>query len=434
MNILIIENTWMGDTGYGFFDKLLLNTFTILPTLYARKIAAITPKIHTVKIINERNKLIDFSKKYDLVNINYTTSTAKRAYEIAEEFRKKGITVVLSGVHASLMPEEAKKHADSVLLGWGELNWLDLLNDYEENKLKQEYKHKKYDENTKIPPINIKLPAFVISGVIEATRGCPYKCDFCPETHITEGSQFYKRPVHEVIDEIKNLPQKFFTFYDNSMTIDPKYVKELFRNMIGLNKKFSCNGNADVLANDIELVKLSKKAGCTSWLIGFESFSQQTLNDVNKITNRVDEFKKAVKNIHDNKMIVVGDFIFGFDSDKNEVFDETLTLIKKLGIDAADFNILTPLPGTPLYYKLEKENRILTKDWSKYTLKNPVFKPKNMTYEELILGVRKMYNEYYSSPNNIKRIFKSIRLGLLPFLLVSQRTFAAAMSHRKLFF
>ena len=226
MNILIIENTWMGDTGYGFFDKLLLNTFTILPTLYARKIAAITPKIHTVKIINERNKLIDFSKKYDLVNINYTTSTAKRAYEIAEEFRKKGITVVLSGVHASLMPEEAKKHADSVLLGWGELNWLDLLNDYEENKLKQEYKHKKYDENTKIPPINIKLPAFVISGAIEATRGCPYKCDFCPETHITEGSQFYKRPVHEVIDEIKNLPQKFFTFYGSFVNALPMLVPE----------------------------------------------------------------------------------------------------------------------------------------------------------------------------------------------------------------
>jgi bacteriochlorophyll C8 methyltransferase len=156
MNILIIENMWMGETKYGFFDKILLNAFTILPTLYARKIAAITPKKHTVKIINERNSLIDFSKKYDLVNINYTTSTAQRAYEIADKFKKKGITVVLSGIHASLMPKEAKEHADSILLGWGELNWLDLLNDYEKNKLKPEYKHKKYDKNTIIPPINIE--------------------------------------------------------------------------------------------------------------------------------------------------------------------------------------------------------------------------------------------------------------------------------------
>ena len=434
MNILIIENIWMGETKYGFFDKILLNAFTILPTLYARKIAAITPKKHTVKIINERNSLIDFYKKYDLVNINYTTSTAQRAYELADKFKKKGITVVLSGIHASLMPKEAKEHADSILLGWGELNWLDLLNDYEKNKLKPEYKHKKYDKNTIIPPINIELSTFVISGAIEATRGCPYKCDFCPESNITDGSQFYKRPVDEVIEEIKNLPQKFFTFYDTSMTIDTKYTKELFRNMIGLKKKFSCNGNADVLANDIEFVKLSKKAGCTSWLIGFESFSQQTLSSVNKITNKVEEYKKAVENIHSNNMIVVGDFMFGFDTDTKDVFDGTLMQINKLGIDAADFCILTPFPGTPIYDKLEKEKRILTKDWSQYTLKNPVFKPKNMTSAELLAGVRKMYCEYYSTPNNIKRIFKSMRLGVLPFLLVFQRTFAAAMSHRKLFF
>lgn len=434
MDILIIENVWMGETKYGFFDKLLLNAFTILPTLYARKIAAMTPDKHNVKVVNERNSVIDFSKKYDLVNINYTTSTADRAYEIADEFRKKGVTVVLSGIHASLMPDEAKEHADSILLGWGELNWLDLLNDFEKNMLKPIYVHKNYDKNMRIHPLNIKLPAFVISGAIEAIRGCPYKCDFCPESNITDGSQFYKRPVDEVIKEIKNLPQKFFTFYDASMTIDPEYTKELFRNMIGLKKKFSCNGNVDVLSNDIEFVKLSKKAGCTSWLIGFESFSEHALNSVNKLTNKVEEYRKAVENIHNNNMIAVGDFMFGFDTDTKDVFDDTLTEIKKLGVDAADFCILTPFPGTPLYNKLEKEKRILIKDWSQYNLKNPVFKPKNMTPEELLIGVRKMYYEYYSIPNNIIRIFKSMRLGFLPFLLVLQRTFAASMSHRKLFF
>jgi radical SAM superfamily enzyme YgiQ (UPF0313 family) len=434
MNILIVENIWMGETKYGFFDKLLLNSFTILPTLYARKIDAITPKKHTVEIVNERNDIIDFNRKYDLVNINYTTSTVKRAYEISDEFRKRGISVVLSGVHASLMPKEAKEHSDSILLGWGELNWLDLLNDYEKNKLKSVYMHKSYDKNTRLPPINIELPAFVISGAIEATRGCPFSCDFCPETSITGGSEFYKRPVDEVIEEIKNMPYKFFTFYDTSMTIDPNYSKELFRKMIGLKKKFSCNGNVDVLANDIELVKLSRKAGCRSWLIGFESFSQGTLNSVNKITNKVEEYKKAVENVHNNKMIVVGDFMFGFDSDTKDVFDETIKQINFLRIDAADFCILTPFPGTPIYNKFEKEERILTKDWTQYTLKNPVFEPKNMTPEELLKGVRKMYYEYYSASNNIKRIFRSIRLGMLPFLLVFQRTFSAAMSHRKLFF
>ena len=126
--------------------------------------------------------------------------------------------------------------------------------------------------------------------------------------------------------------------------------------------------------------------------------------------------------------------MFGFDTDTKDVFDETLKQINKLGIDAADFCILTPFPGTPVYDKLEKEKRILTKDWSQYNLKNPVFKPKNMTPEELLAGVRKMYYEYYSRSNNIRRIFRSMGLGMLAFLLVFQRTFAAAMSHRKLFF
>ena len=152
------------------------------------------------------------------------------------------------------------------------------------------------------------------------------------------------------------------------------------------------------------------------------------------LTMAEEEYKKAVENIHSNNMIVVGDFMFGFDTDTKDVFDDTLKQIKKLGVDAADFCILTPFPGTPIYNKLEKEKRILTKDWSQYNLKNPVFKPKNMTLEELLIGVRKMYYEYYSIPNNIKRIFKSMRLGFLPFLLVLQRTFAASMSHRKLFF
>jgi radical SAM superfamily enzyme YgiQ (UPF0313 family) len=433
MNILIIENMWMGETKYGFFDKALLNAFTILPTLYARKIAAITPKKHKVKVVNERSNIIDFSKKYDLVNINYTTSTAPRAYEIAEKFRRNKIPVALSGIHASLLPDEAKRHADSVLLGWGEKNWLELLKDLEDNKLKKEYTHKKY-ENVKIPPTNIDVSDFVISGAIEATRGCPYKCDFCPESNITGGAQFFKRPVDEVIEEIKNLPQKYFTFYDTSMTVDKAYSKDLFEKMIGLGKKFSCNGNIDVLANDLDFVKLSRKAGCVSWLVGFESFSQETLESVGKKTNRVEEYKKGVKNVHDNKMIIVGDFMFGFDTDTKEVFDETLKAIKKLEIDAADFCILTPFPGTPIYERLEKEGRILTKDWSKYTLKNPVFKPKNMTPEELLEGVRKMYYNYYSRQSNIIRIVKSMRLGILPFFLVFQRTFAAAMSHRKLFF
>lgn len=431
MNILIIENTWMGDINYGFLDKTLLTTFTILPTLYARKIAAITPKKHNVSVINERYSKIDFDKKYDIVNINYSTSTAPRAYEIAKKFREKGITVVLSGLHASALPEEAQKYADSILLGWGEINWLQLLEDYENNSLKPIYKPLKYDSSIHLPPTDVELPGFVISGAVEATRGCPYKCDFCPEVSISNNSIYYTRPIEDVIAEIKALPQKIFNFYDLSLTINQKYTKSLFEKMKNLHKHFSCNGNVDVLAHDTELVALSKKAGCVSWLVGFESFSQQTLDKAGKKSNKVEEYFQAVKNIHENGMAVVGSFMFGFDTDTLDVFDETLKMIKELKIDVVDFCILTPFPGTPIYNRFLKEGRILTKDWSKYN-GNVVFKPKNMTPEQLLQGVRKIYKDFYSTKYTTIRVSKSIKLGFYPFILILERNLAASMSHRRL--
>ena len=432
MKILIIENVWMGEAKYGFFDKTLLTTFSILPTLFARQIAAITPEKHSVTVLNERYKNINFDDSYDIININFTTSTAPRAYEIADTFRQKGVTVVLSGLHASGYPEEAKQHADSVLLGRGELNWLKLLDDFENNKLKQFYQPIKYDNSVKIPPTNVDLPGFVITGAIEATRGCPYRCEFCPEANIPGGSHFYSRPVDDVIAEIKSLPQKTLMFYDTSLTIDPNYTKSLFKKMKGLNKKFFCNGNSDVLANDIELVRLSKEAGCVAWLIGFESVSQTTLDEVGKKTNKVGEYNRAVKNIHENKMAVIGCFMFGFDTDIPDVFDKTLKTIKELEIDVADFCVLTPFPGTPLFDRLEKEKRILTKDWSKYTLKNVVFKPKTMSKDELTQGIGKMYLEFYSNYYTTKRVIKGLKLGIFPFFLILARNVIAKMNARNL--
>jgi len=432
MNILIIENVWMGNANYGFFDKTLLTAFSILPTLYARRIAAITPKKHSVSVINERYTKIDFDETYDMVHINFTTSTTPRAYEIADRFRKKNIPVVLSGLHASAIPEEAKQHADSVLLGSGELNWLKLIEDFKKNELKPFYQPVAYSESTNIPPTNIELPGFVISGAIEATRGCPYQCEFCRETNIPGGSYFYTRPVEDVISEIKSMPQKFLTFYDTSLTIKPDYAKSLFKQMKGLNKKISCNGNSDVLAHDKELMQLSKEAGCVSWLIGFESISQKTIDEMGKKTNNVKEYQQAVKNIHDNGMVAIGCFVFGFDTDIKEVFDDTLRVIKKLEIDVADFSVLTPFPGTPLFAKLDKEGRILSKDWSKYNMKNVVFEPRNMTPEELHKGVKRMYMEFYSTPYTVKRAVKSLRLGMYPFFLVLERNISANMNSRRL--
>ena len=432
MKILIIENFWLSERKLSLFEKLLLNTFSILPTLFARQLAAITPKKHIVKIVDERYSNINFDEKYDIVLINFNLSSIPRAYELANIFKGKKVLVVFSGWYPSVNPKDALAHANSVLIGKNEFAWLELLKDFENGKLKQIYGPKKFDNSIKIPPANIKIPGLVITGAIEATRGCPFKCEFCPESNLPGGEEFYKRPIDEVIDEIKSISQKTIIFYDNSMTIDVNYTKELFKKMIDLKKRFFCNGNSNSLANDLELVKLSKKAGCISWLIGFESVSQETIDYIGKTSNKVKEYKKAVENIHNNNMAVIGSFMFGFDTDKIEVFEQTLKMINELKIDVADFCILTPFPGTPIYEKFEEEKRILTKDWSKYTMKNVVFKPKNMSPEELLFGVKKLYKNYYSTPNTLKRIIRGLNLGIYPVFLVIVRNAIANMNSRRI--
>jgi len=234
-----------------------------------------------------------------------------------------------------------------------------------------------------------------------------------------------------VIHEIKEIPQKTIIFYDNSLTINPNYTKQLFKEMKKLGKKFFCNGNVDTLANDIELVKLSKQAGCIAWLIGFESISQKTIDQTGKKTNKIEIYEKAIKNIHKNKMAVIGDFMFGFDNDTKDVFNSTLDTIKKMKIDIADFSILTPFPDTPIYNILKKENRIITDDWSKYNMHDVVFKTKNMTSEELRNGVKNMYNNFYSNNYTINRIVRSIKLGFYPFFLVLFRNIITTIGTKK---
>jgi radical SAM superfamily enzyme YgiQ (UPF0313 family) len=328
------------------------------------------------------------------------------------------------------MPEEAKQHADSVLIGRPDLSWLIALQDIEKKKLKPFYQEPPFDDSVRLPPLTISLPGFVATGALEATRGCPYHCEFCTETNIPGGSQYYERPVDDVIAELKTIPQKTLMFYDSSLTIHPEYTKTLFKKMRGAHKKFFCNGNADVLARDPELVHLSKEAGCVAWLIGFESVFQQTLDAIGKKTNLADDYAQAVKNIHRYGMVVIGCFMFGFDTDTPEVFEKTLQIIKELEIDVADFSILTPFPGTPFYKKLEAEGRILTKNWKYYNMGNVVFSPKQMNPEQLHNGVRMMYDAFYA-PYALKRIVRSLRWGVYPFVVMFARNMVAMMSRRR---
>jgi len=395
--------------------KLSLAIFTY-PLFTLQQVAGTTPKKHTVTIVDERYQTLKFDKKYDVVGISCLTYLAARAYKIADEFRKRGSIVVIGGDHASVMPEEAKQYADAVVVGEAEASWSRLLEDIENGELKPYYKQTKAVDAQSIPPANREAGSNrPIVAALEASRGCPVGCEFCAVSHRVGGNVLRMRPVSDVIDEIKSIKNKFLFFFSPSMTANPAYSKSLFKEMIGLNKRFTCYGNANVLGRDEELLQVASEAGCHYWLVGFESISQDTINSIGKKTNKVQDYERTVQKIHQYNMKILGNFVFGFDGDTPAVFDDTLRLAERIKLDLAQFSVLTPFPGTPLFHRLEKEGRILTKDWSKYTEADVVFEPKHMTAEELVQGGMKCYREFYSMPNILKRVITNKNINLLFF-------------------
>ncbi|MCD6469127.1 MAG: B12-binding domain-containing radical SAM protein [Thermoplasmata archaeon] len=385
MRILLISPTFE-EHNKKFYDEIL-KTFAInWPSITLQYLKSLTPKQHDVEIVDERYETIDFEEKWDLVGISFFTATAPRAYEIADRFREKGIKVVLGGYHASALPDEAKQHADSVVIGEAEGNWQNLLNDLEKGELKDFYMSESPADikNTSLPnvieteTVNSLIRGLIKIGGVEATRGCPHGCEFCAISNARFGRIHRKKPIDQVIKEIESIPSKYFIFYDASMSIDLEYTKKLFNKMRSLNKKFAAFGNTN-MAKYEEFLRLANEAGCMCWQIGFESIYQKGIDDSGKKPNIVKEYKKVVKKIHDYGMGVIGSFVFGFDDHPKSVFKETYDAIQEMNIDSIGTTILTPLPGTRLFNRMERENRIITKDWRKYDLFHVVFKPKLMS-------------------------------------------------------
>lgn len=410
MNILLINpNPSLGtnmNPKLSYIDRMKGRIMMFSAPLAFPMLAAVTPKNHNIRMIDETYQKIVFNINCDLVGITVMTPSASRAYEIADEFRKKNITVVLGGNHTTILPEEAKQHADCVVVGEAEEIWPQLLVDFEEKKLKPFYYQTKPVNLNKapMPCRDIVKRTFIATGV-QSSRGCPNRCKYCFYSNALHGKIYRKRPITQVVEEIKGISQKLILFHDASFTIDINYTKELFRALKGLNKRYICLGNVDVLSRDDELLKLSKEAGCVQWHIGFESVSQEALEQIGKRTNNVENYLKAVEKIHKHGMNVHGFFMFGFDKEPPSIFDDTLKFLKKAKLDSADFSIVVPYPGTRLYDELLAENRILTDDWSQYAFrKDIVFKPINKTQEEIFKNVSRVVRSYHSCPFIARRV------------------------------
>ncbi len=379
----------------------------MIPCLTLQQIAGITPQEHTVEIVDERFEKINFDKHYDLVGISCVAYNSLRGYEIADAFKKRDVKVVFGGYHASLLPEEAKQHADSVVIGEAELTWPQLLKDLEKGKLKPFYRANKPVEPENIPPARHDIGVYTpFSEAIQASRGCPTGCEFCAMQKI-EGPLFRGRPVNNIIDEMNSIKAKTIFFADASLTINPRYTKSLFGEMKQLNKKFECFGNINVLSRDDEFLKLASEAGVNRWYVGIESISQENINAVGKSTNKVEEYEKAIRKIKDYGMKITGFFMFGFDNDTLDIFNRTLQAIYEWELNEATFSIVTPYPGTRLFERLEREGRITSYDWSRYGEGNVNFKPKKMTEDELSQGIRSIFEDFFSVKSMLKRSFNT---------------------------
>jgi len=418
MNILLIQPR-LSQLQTNFCKRFLrkISDKLVVPPLTLEQLYAITPEDNEVKIIDDRiGKKIDYDGNYDLVGITASTAYINRAYEIADTFRERGKKVVLGGYHPSALPEEAKQHADSVVIGEAEYTWPKLLKDVKNNTLKPFYISDRPVDQNDIPPAKRdQTGGSYLHAPIQASRGCPNRCEFCSISNMKFGAIVRKRPVENVINEIKTIPHKYLQFHDPSLTSYSAYAKSLFREMKGLNKKFTCNGNVSALHKDEELLKLASDAGCIRWYVGFESFSQSTINQIGKKTNKINEYLPAIRKIHDYGMELTGHFVFGFDNDTPDMFEATLSAINDLELTSAEFHTLTPFPGTPLFDRLEKEGRIISKDWARYTQNEVNFKPKLMSEKELSHGVNSIKKQFYSFHNFSQMIHKrrDMDLGLL---------------------
>jgi radical SAM superfamily enzyme YgiQ (UPF0313 family) len=406
--------------------------FYTYSSLTLKQLAAITPPEHEVELIDEKFKKINFSSLYDLVGISNITCNAPRTYEVADEFRRRGVTVVLGGYHPTAMPEEAKQHADSVVIGEAEESLPQLISDLENNVIKPFYYSNSLVDPGEIPSANHNIKTdSSFSESVQATRGCPNQCKFCA-IRTVEGNKFRARPIEDVIEELKTIKKHHIFFADASLTINPKYSKALFQEMKEIDKKFDCCGNINVLARDDEFLKLASEAGCSMIQIGFESVSQNSINDVCKTTNKVKDYMKAVKKIKDHNIMVMGLFVFGFDTDTPKVINSTLGTIDQLEIDRAFFSILTPLPGTPIYMNMKKTGRIFTYDWSRYNTQAVVFYPKNMSPEELQEKTRIVVKEFHSFKNLIKRSYNDPKFSLNRFIDKGIRNFSSRQYYKTL--
>jgi len=387
------------------------DTLYPFPILGLTLLAALFPETYEVRIINEVIEEIDFDANYDLIGITGLTCVIKRAYEIADRFRARGVKVILGGVHPSLLPEEAKDHADSVFVGEAEGIFEQFIQDFKRGEMKPFYRNREKSDlrGRPLPRRDLLNKRYrPVFKVIETSRGCPNRCEFC-SVPIINGNRYRLRPLEEIDQELSAMIRKsgeYLFLSDDNLTANEDYAFGLF----DLFKKYQLKwmGFTTIrIAMNEALLRKAREGGCVSLFIGFESLLQENLDGVLKRFVDASELSKWIKEIQGHGIGIQGSFIFGFDDDDRTVFKKTVEFVQKNNIELPTFSILTPFPGTPLQMRMEKEARIFDRNWSHYDMSHAVFRPAKMTARELQHGYL-WAQKYICAPRSI---FKRLLWG-----------------------
>jgi radical SAM superfamily enzyme YgiQ (UPF0313 family) len=358
-----------------------------------------------VALYDEGIEEIDLDLDADLVCMTVITGTANRAYELSAHFRNRGIPVVLGGPHITLAPDDAAPHADCIVTGYAEKSWPQLLRDFSQGQLGTRYDQAQDFSLTGLPfPRRdlLKKHSYLTTHTFEATRGCIHSCDFCVVPSAW-GTKPFQKPVEEIIADIQQHRARKIIFLDLNLVADTDYAARFFEALISLRVRWFGLATTLLIKNK-PLLDLAVRSGCAGLLMGFESMSPANLTLTGKRFNKPADYAEINEILHKNDITLMACFTFGMDDDDPDIFLKTARFAVEANIDLPRFAIVTPFPGTGLYQRLKKENRILTENWDLYDGQHVVFEPKQMTAQQLYDGHELAWKHTYSASSIAKRI------------------------------
>ena len=388
--------------------------FSVLPLT---TVAALTPPRHEVTLCDENVEPLDLDADADVVGVTFMTALAPRAYEIARAFRARGKIVVAGGYHPTFRAEEAAEQFDAVVVGEAEGIWPRVLEDIESGSLRRIYRRAAPCDPSEIPVPRRELTQrtarhYVTCYAVQTGRGCAHACRYCSIAAFHDRGH-RSRPIESVVEELRGVPREFM-FVDDNLIADREYARSLFRAMVPMRKRWVGQCSLEI-ADDPELCRLARLAGCIGLFVGIETLSEENLAAVEKGFNDSHGYRRRVAAIRARGIGIVAGIIVGMDGDDTSTFERTLRFLQSERIDAVQVNVMTPLPGTPLYEDFARRGRILDFDWSHYDFRHAVIRPARMSRRELQDGADWLYAEFYRLDRILVRFLRALfSLGPAP--------------------